>query len=393
MQWKYFTAEGMRDQLPEELYSRRKLEESLRQLFWTSGYEEVETPEIEFGDVYLTDRFVPQESLYKLQDPQGRILAMRFDNTVPIMRMAATSGRNLPLPLRVSYLGTMFRQNLPRGGQSHQFEQAGIECIGPKSPRADGEVIQIAIESMLALGLRDFQLSLNNIGFYKALAEEFSLTAEVAEVLPGVIDGKEFVRLESLLTSDQVPDEMSKILTTMMEETGSWEVLQAVRPLTENRRALAALDEIEQILTYLRTAGLDQYVALDLGLLSNLQYYTGTIFRGYAAGVGSSLLSGGRYDEIGRAFGRDLPATGFSLDLTLAYEAVCKAEALTPDTRTRCRLFYRPGKEEQAFLWAKEQRGRGIQVTMQEWEPTQDQPQGSRLILPGVWCLEVGGNL
>ncbi len=367
MEWKYYTAEGMRDQLPTNTFRRRKTEGRLRKLFWSWGYEEVETPEIEFADVYLQDQFVKQEQLYKFSDPQGRLLALRYDNTVPLARFVATSGRNLALPLRLSYIGTMFRAGGTANGQrSHQFEQAGVEFIGATGLAADGEVLALAITSLKELGIKDFQLSLNQTGFYKALIEEYQLQADLADLLPEMIDGKEFVRLDALMADQALPEDLARILETMMQTSGSYEVLEKVRPLTKNRAALASLAELEGILHYLRSAGLDRYVSIDLGLLKNLSYYTGTIFRGYAAGAGSEVLSGGRYDHLCQAFGRDLPATGFSLDLDLLGQVLQESSLVPEDLRERQVLRYRAEEREAALAKARELRLGGCQVVLQE---------------------------
>lgn len=366
MEWKYFTAEGMRDHLPADTYARRQTEIRLRELFWTWGYAEVETPEIEFADVYLHERFVKQEALYKFSDPQGRLLALRYDNTVPLARLAATSGRNLSLPLRLSYIGTMFRANEPGGARNHQFEQAGVEFMGLSDLAADGEVLALAITTLQEMGLRDFQISLNQTGFYKALVDEFQLDENLAGTLPKIIDGKEFVLLDSILSSANLPSRLTSILETMMETTGSYEVLAAVRPLTDNQEALSALADLQGILDYLKAAGLEEYVSIDLGLLKNLSYYTGTIFRGYVPGAGQPLLSGGRYDKLCAAFGRDLPATGFSLDLDLLSLSLKAAGLLPSDARNSEVLVYSPAQRAAALREAARRRENGTQVRLVE---------------------------
>ena len=366
MDWKYFTAEGMRDKLPAECYIRRVNEDKLRRLFRLWGYDEVETPELEFADVYLYDRFVRQEALYKLSDPQGRLLALRYDNTVPLARMAATSGRNLELPMRLAYTGSMFRLNDAAEGQSHQFEQAGVELMGPVSSAADAEVLALAIESLLCLGAEDFQIVLNQTAFFKALLDDYALDDETRELLPALIDGKEFVRLDQLMEGRRIDGKLVKIVETIMETGGSYEVLEAMEELVQDGEAARALAELREILDYLEAWDLSSYVSIDLGLLKNLSYYTGMIFRGYAPGAGAPVLSGGRYDNLCAAFGRDLPARGFSLDLELLHEALYKAGAEPEDLQERTVLRYKKEDRKAAFKKAKSLRDLGIRVCLDE---------------------------
>lgn len=367
MEWKYFTAEGMRDKLPADTYARREAEASLRRLFWSWGYEEVETPELEFADVYLYEHFVRQEALYKLSDPRGRLLALRYDNTVPMARLAATSGRNLPLPLRLSYIGTMFRLNDPSGAvRGHQFEQAGVELMGDSSAAADAEIVMLAIKSLLSVGLRDFKIVLNQTAFFKALLEDYTVEEGLASVLPGVIDGKEYVKLDEILSSKDLDPELAAIVEKILETEGSYAVLDALDPLVKTAKARKALADLRELMDYLKEAGLADYVAIDPGLLKNLSYYTGMIFRGYVKGAGAPLLSGGRYDKLCAAFGRDMPATGFSLDLDLLDEAL-KACGLRPeDRRERRRLCYPRGERSRALAEAEKLRREGIQVCLDE---------------------------
>lgn len=366
MEWKYFTAEGMRDKLPAETYVRRQNEQKLRELFWSWAYEEVETPELEFADVYLYDRFVRQEALYKFSDPLGRLLALRYDNTVPLARLAATSGRNLPLPLRLSYIGTMFRLNDGDGARSHQFEQAGVELMGAAGTAADAEILILAIKSLLTLGFKDFQIALNQSGFFKALMEDYALDAKLAELLPEVIDGKEYVRLDNILSGRHLDPALVRIVEKILETSGSYEVLEAMEPLAETGRAKAALADLRELLDYLTAAGLGDYVSVDLGLLKNLSYYTGIIFRAYVPGAGAPVLSGGRYDQLCAAFGREMPATGFSLDLDLLSDAMKTLGLWPEDQRERRVLTYERQDRAAAYRQAEAWRQEGVQVCLRE---------------------------
>ena len=135
--WQFHTPDGVADLLPEDCAAKRRLENSLRQLFDQRGYREVETPGIEFYDVYAAGSgFAAQEGLFKFFDQQGRILCLRYDGTVPVARLAATVCRDAEPPLRFSYIGNMYRYNEYGGGRQREFAQAGIELLG--SQRSGG---------------------------------------------------------------------------------------------------------------------------------------------------------------------------------------------------------------------------------------------------------------
>ena len=123
---KFYTPDGFTDQLPGVCAFKRELEARLRNLFLMNGYDEIETPGIEYFDVYKS--FVAEEELYKFTDGKGRLLCTRYDGTIPVARYAA--GRNDTLPIRLSYIENMYRAGQIGGGKQSGFTQAGIELLG-----------------------------------------------------------------------------------------------------------------------------------------------------------------------------------------------------------------------------------------------------------------------
>ena len=137
--WRFHTPDGVQDTLPDDCARKRAMEAMLRTVFAARGYLEVETPGLEFYDVYAAGRgLAPQEGLFKLFDAQGRILALRYDGTVPVARLAATLLKDEAPPLRLAYIGNMVRFAGSGGGKQSEFTQAGIELMGPQTAEAAG---------------------------------------------------------------------------------------------------------------------------------------------------------------------------------------------------------------------------------------------------------------
>lgn len=175
-QWKFHTPNGVTDLLPAGCRNKRQIEQSVRLMFEQRGYQEIETPSMEFFDVYAANTgAVPQEELFKFFDEQGRILCLRYDGTVPVARMAATLLRDETPPLRFSYLGNMYRFREFGGGRQREFTQAGVELLGDQSPEADAEVIATAIAAAIACGIDDMQVSIGQVGFFKALLDMWQI--------------------------------------------------------------------------------------------------------------------------------------------------------------------------------------------------------------------------
>lgn len=362
-QWQFHTPDGVQDILPDDCYAKRQLEAKLRDLFWQRGYLELETPGIEFYDVYASGSgLAPQEGLFKFFDQQGRILCLRYDGTVPVARVAATLYRDSQLPLRFSYVNSMYRYNEFGGGRQREFTQAGVELMGSQSPAADAEIIAMAIESAQAIGIKDLQVSIGQVNFFKGLVAEWGLDAEIAEKLPRLIDAKDMVAIEELADRIGLAGSAREVLLQMPSLYGTYEVIDQLEALVENALSREALANLRAVLEHLDAAGLLAYVSLDLGQLQSLNYYSGVIFKGFTYGLGFPLFSGGRYDQLVGNFGRDLSATGFSIGLNFALQALRRQGYHLPGRPAVDFLGYHPSRQREALARARDMRQNGWPV-------------------------------
>lgn len=362
-QWQFHTPDGVADLLPEDCAAKRILETQLRTLFQQRGYQEIETPGIEFYDVYAAGTgFVPQEGLFKFFDQQGRILCLRYDGTVPTARLAATLFRDTEPPLRFSYIGSMYRYNEYGGGRQREFGQAGVELMGSRSPEADAEIIATAIASALACGIEDLQVSVGQVDFFRGVMLEWPIDADDAVLLPHLIDSKEMVALEELSDRLSLPDAARRVLLKMAASYGAYDLLDELAGLVSHPVALAALQNLREVLRILEDYDYLKYVSVDLGMLQSLNYYTGIIFKGFTYGLGFPLFSGGRYDRLVGAFGRELSATGFSIGVSLALTALRRQGKVPARGQEPLLIGYAPGRRASAFRLAAQLRAEGRRV-------------------------------
>ena len=331
------TPEGTRDRLFAECRERRQVQRELTALFQRRGYAEVSTPEVEFYDLFLqSGNPMPQESMLKIIDRSGKIMVMRPDCTTPIARVAATRLKSQPLPQRLYYDQTVFRSGDAHRGGSSEIAQCGVELIGAAGAKAELEVVALAVDALRTCGLTGFHVELGHAGFFKDLAARMEMDGDTVERMRLLIEGKNFAALNDLL-----------------EPYGDRPACRALRRLSRLFGGVEVLDEAEELageheaLTYLRRlyrelegAGYEPFLRFDLGLVHQIDYYTGVVFRGYADGAGNAVLSGGRYDGLTAAFGRSAPATGFAVDV----DAV--AGCLPPEEAPRLELLvhFEPGQ-------------------------------------------------
>jgi ATP phosphoribosyltransferase regulatory subunit len=358
--FKYYTPDGVQDILPGECYIKKETESKIRDLFRLNGFREIETPTLEFYDVFSAgEGFAPQEGMFKFFDNTGRILVLRYDGTVPAARLASTILKDEPAPLKLFYIGNMFRYNETGGGKQREFTQAGVEILGPNTPEADAQAVELAVMSALEAGITDLQVSVGNVEFFKGLTEEWSLDLQQQEELQKIIDGKETLAIKDFCIRQGLPENAKSILSKMLYSCGTEDVIYEMRSMVKNSRSLKALDNLEQVRRILDDCEMSRYISLDLGMLQSLNYYTGIIFKGFTYGIGFPVFSGGRYDNVVARFGREMSATGFSLGINLVINALRRQGKLGEDKRERVLVAYAPQARKAAFAYAADLRKKG----------------------------------
>ena len=319
---KFYTPDGFTDQLPGVCAFKRELEARLRNLFLMNGYDEIETPGVEYFDVYGS--FVAEEELYKFTDGKGRLLCTRYDGTIPAARYAA--GRNDTLPVRLSYIENMYRAGQIGGGKQSGFTQAGIELLGASGSKSDAEVLALAIKSALELGVTDLQVSVGQVQFFKGLSRQLGLSNETISKIKAAIANRDSVTIEKLDLTREDKD----TLLMITESGGTYDTIDLMLPRVTDESAKAALANIKEILDIMERYGYLKYVSVDLGLIESIDYYTGMVFKGYTYEVGFPIISGGRYDDVAKTFGKEIQAVGFSISLTLAITALMRQDKYAP---------------------------------------------------------------
>ena len=309
------TPAGLTDILVKECELKFKIETAAREVFARHGYHVVQPPMFEYYDVY--DAAVTKaENMFKFFANNGRMLALRPDLTTSVARIAATKPLG-ELPYRIAYSGSAFRNDETfSNDRRREFSQAGIELIGNSGTDADAEVIEIAIEALLKFGVKDFQIDMGHADYYKGLAEIAGLDPIVSDKLRANINDKDFVAIEGILDGIDIDEKLKEVFMELPKMFGGIEtaVAAAKNPII-GEKSRAALENLISVYEILKGKGLDKYISTDLGMVPNLDYYTGIIVKGFAKGVAFPICSGGRYDNLTEKFGKALPATGIAIGI------------------------------------------------------------------------------
>lgn len=294
----------------------RRLESTAAEMFRQWGYDEVKTPAFEYLDTLTRANGVSIESdLFKLVDRDNRMIALRHEMTSPIARLVSSRMKRIPLPLKLSYVSDVFRFEDAQSGRQCAFHQAGVELLGSSASAADAEVVALAIESLKAMGLKDFQISLGQADFINGLLHQMNLSGEQQVFAKSALERHDLVALEQLSADIRLSSVNHEALTELSALHGKEEILERAYQLGFNEQSRRAVDNLSEIYRLLKAYGVDEYVYFDFGVTRDLSYYTGMVFEAYALGLGYPICGGGRYDDMFRAFRHPCPATGFALGL------------------------------------------------------------------------------
>jgi histidyl-tRNA synthetase len=310
---------GTRDFYPDEKRARNQLFDSFRSLATRYGYGEIETPAFEYLNT-LTEKSGEniKEEIFVFEKRSTEQFGLRFDLTVPAARLFVQKQKELQKPVKWFYVDKMWRYENPQKGRLREFYQMGVELFGSDKPESDAETIAVAINFLLTLGLKkgQFILKLNNKKLLEGILESLQIK-KIPETIRLIdkkkkMEEKEFnAALKALKLS---PKQIKNVKDALKSNTGQ------LKKFKLNEKAIQGLNELNGVLSALKTLAINQYAQFDLSTARGLEYYTACIFECFdTKETLRSIFAGGRYDNLVQNFGGDAtPAVGFAIgDATL----------------------------------------------------------------------------
>lgn len=312
---KWLLPEAIEDVLPVEAARVEALRRLLLDHFRAHGYRLVQPPLVEYLESLLTGTGRDLDLLtFKTVDPQsGRMLGLRADTTPQVARIDAHL-LNESGVTRLCYAGSVLRTTPAGPGHTREVVQIGAELFGEPGIAGDREVVGLLLSSLATVGLGRLHLDLGHVGVYRALSSAAGIAGHAE-------DGELFAALRAkdapsvaALTA-RLPVAWRDALCALPDLYGpAGEVLAAARARLPDTPAIAnALDALGALAR--SAAGSVEALHIDLADLTGYHYHNGPIFSVFVGGETRAMGNGGRYDGIGKSFGRARPATGFTLDL------------------------------------------------------------------------------
>ncbi len=316
------TPEGVRDIYDNECKKKRKVIEKMHHAISLYSYNDIETPTFEFFDIFNQDKgSATSNEMYKFFDRENNTLVLRPDMTPSIARCVAKYYSDEDLPIRLCYEGKTFMNTHNHQGKLNEITQLGAELINDDSSAADAEVIATVIDCFLATGLKEFQIEIGEVDFFKGILESENLDDSTVDEIREFIHNRNFFGLESYIKEINLSEDEKNILLSFDQLFGGLEMLERAKQLVTSKTSITAIERLEKVYRALSYSGYDQYISFDFSLLSRYEYYSGIVFRGYTYGTGDAVVKGGRYNNLLKHYGKNAPAIGFAFyidDLMMA---------------------------------------------------------------------------
>ena len=365
MQRIFHTPEGVRDIYSQECSRKQKLQEKLHRVFHQYGFEDIETPTFEYFEVFSKEvGTIPSRELYKFFDREGNTLVLRPDFTPSVSRACATYFNPEKEVVSLCYTGNTFINNSSFRGRLKETTQMGVERMGDDSPEADAEILAMTVECLLAAGLTEFQVSVGQVDYYKAIFSQTGMSQEEEEELRELISQKNYFGVEELVKNKNMDKSLARVLSQLPQMFGSAEILEKAKSLTDNPQALKAVARLEEIYKLLKVYGYEKYVTFDFAMLSKYHYYTGIIFQAYTYGTGEALIKGGRYNQLMKHFGKPAASIGFAIVVDNLLMALSRQKIEMEEEEGVTVITYRKENRIQAIQKAKELRAQGRNVAL-----------------------------
>lgn len=363
--------EGIEEILPPQAAQLESLCRRVMDLYMTWGYQLVIPPVIEFLESLLTGTGVDLDlQTFKLTDQlSGRLMGIRADTTPQVARIDAhILKRNVPT--RLCYLGTVLHTRPENSGDSRSPLQVGAELYGHHGFESDAEILCLMLETLNLAGIRNIHIDLGHVGIYQGLVEKARLDDEQELELFDVLQRKAGSELETLIRKWSLPGKIASMLEFLIQANGDEAILRKAKKQLAGAGAGVnrCLDELAGVARQVNRRMPEAPLFFDLAELRGYHYHTGIVFAAYVPGKGQGIAFGGRYDDIGRAFGRSRPATGFSTDLKILH-------SLSSNPVTVKKGIYAPCKNDPKLLKQVERLRKKGEVVISELPGQKGRPQ------------------
>ena len=290
---------------------------ALRSLYKRYGYLPFKMSKFEEYDLYASNKdFLVSDRVITFNDTDGKLLALKPDVTLSIIKNAAT---DKSVKNKVYYNENVYRVS-GSTGQFKEIMQTGLECIGNTDVSDTIEVICLAAKSLETVGT-DFVIDISHMGILSAILDAASDNDRFKKAVTAKIAEKNAHETEALCREYGISEQATASIVSLSSMYGNMSsVLERLTAICTKGRAKAALYELRTVCDFLASESFADKIRIDFSVVNNMNYYDGVVFRGFLAGISEGVLSGGEYGKLLSAMGKDSGAVGFAIYLDLLSE-------------------------------------------------------------------------
>ena len=338
MQITYEPLRGFKDYIPPESEILSWITQMFVDVVKRFGYREIRTPTVESFQLFaLKSGEEIRESMFIFKDKAGREVALRPEITPSVIRVYLKEMKHLPKPIRLYYVGYVFRYDEPQFGRYREFTQAGVEILGGEDLYFDVELIEVLEEFYDSIGLKNRRYKVNNIAIFKDIAKRAGIDGVELDRFLHYLDKGMYDRASKLLKARgayeeaKLVEEISQIKDSPHKFGSMKEIVSRIRNAEE---LVKHVEVLERYLDIVKSIGAD--VVVEPAFARGIAYYTGIIFEVVVPGFPVSIAGGGRYDDLTRVYGGEsLATTGFAIGVERTMLALTKDNTSLPFSRGR----------------------------------------------------------
>ena len=275
--------------------------------------------------------------MFKFQDFDGKLLALRAEMTAPVARIVTTRMQSAPEPIRLFYVNNVFRYSQSYINREREFSQAGVELVGCNTSEADGEILALLLSSLKQIGLNEVRIDLGHASLLKGLLDAAGLDEQQKVSVQALLACRDSIGLKNFMDQNSFP---SNLKEAFIELSSCRRLNQVSSVSLIGSKYESTNKQIESLITLqdtLKDYGIEDVVFFDFSLTQKIEYYTGIVFEASVPNLGLPIGSGGRYDNFIEKFGNiKLPSTGFALEIGKLLQAlIAQGFEISRNTKTK----------------------------------------------------------
>jgi ATP phosphoribosyltransferase regulatory subunit len=338
---RWLLPDGVDELLPPEAWAVEQMRRSMLDAYACYGYELVSPPLIEYIESLLTGTGNDLDlQTFKVTDQlTGRMMGVRADITPQVARIDTHLLKSTGIS-RLCYVDTVLHTRPAHTLTNRSPLQIGCELFGETGPSADIEIISLMLNTLELAGVEQIHIDLAHVGIYRGLVESTDMASELESLLFDALSRKSLPDLDALAVGadNDSSKESSKndavvirLVRDIANLSGGIEALDQIRSKVEALSVLLpsvvnAIEELQAITLQIQQRFSNVQIGFDFCELRGYNYHTGILFSAFSTNYGHALAKGGRYNDIGKDFGKSRPATGFSADLKALVRLVEKSK-------------------------------------------------------------------